>query len=185
MRMGAGKNSKPPLRAPNWTENTMDTITIRMVEPDDLTACHTIEARSFPPAEAAWTTALRTRIETYPEGYLVAELDKRVVGQINSASTHKDDITDEEFKHLVGHDPDGENIVIFSLSVLPEYRSRGIASRLLDGFISHARDMGKSKVMLLCKHDLVPYYERRGFMDGGLSTSTHGGASWHVMSMLL
>jgi ribosomal protein S18 acetylase RimI-like enzyme len=156
-----------------------------MVEPDDLTACHTIEARSFPPAEAAWTTALRSRIETYPEGYLVAELGNVVVGQINSGSTHKNDIADEAFKHLEGHDPDGENIVIFSLSVLPEYRSRGIATRLLDRFVAHARDLGKNKVMLLCKPETVPYYERRGFTDGGLSSSTHGGATWHVMTMTL
>jgi ribosomal protein S18 acetylase RimI-like enzyme len=163
----------------------MDTLTIRMVEPDDLTACHTIEARSFPAPEAAWTTSLRNRIELYPEGYLVAEVGNKVVGQINSGSTHKDDITDEEFKQLVGHDPDGGNIVIFSLSVLPEYRSRGIASKLLDGFIKQAREMGKSKVMLLCKEALVGYYQRRSFTDNGLSSSTHGGASWHVMSMTL
>ncbi|WP_285905604.1 GNAT family N-acetyltransferase [Pseudodesulfovibrio pelocollis] len=163
----------------------MENITIRMVEPDDLTACHTIEARSFPPLEAAWTSALRTRIETYPEGYLVAELENRVVGQINSGSTSKDDISDAEFKQLVGHDPDGENIVIFSLSVLPEYRNRGIATRLLDGFVNHARDMGKHKVLLLCKEDLVPYYQRRGFAHGGLSASTHGGAVWHSMSLAL
>ncbi|MUM76143.1 GNAT family N-acetyltransferase [Pseudodesulfovibrio sp. F-1] len=163
----------------------MNNITIRMVEPDDLTACHTIEARSFPPLEAAWTSALRTRIETYPEGYLVAETGNRVVGQINSGSTSKNDISDAEFKQLVGHDPDGENIVIFSLSVLPEYRNQGIATRLLESFVDHARDMGKHKVMLLCKPDIVPYYERRGFTDGGLSTSTHGGATWHVMSLTL
>jgi ribosomal protein S18 acetylase RimI-like enzyme len=163
----------------------MESITIRMVEPDDLTACHTIEARSFPAPEAAWTTSLRNRIELYPEGYLVAELDNRIVGQINSGSTHKDDISDEDFKQLIGHDPDGGNIVIFSLSVLPEYRSRGIASKLLNGFVNQARELGKSKVMLLCKEDLVGYYTRRGFQDAGISASRHGGASWHVMTMAL
>jgi len=99
----------------------MSEYTIRMVEPDDLTACHTIEARCFPPSEAAWTTSLQARINTYPEGFLVAERDGTIVGQVNSGSTHKNDISDEEFKQLIGHDPDGENIVIFSLSVLPEF----------------------------------------------------------------
>ena len=56
---------------------------------DDLTACHTIEARSFPAAEAAWASNLRNRIEIFPEGFLVAELDGKVVGQVNSGATDK------------------------------------------------------------------------------------------------
>lgn len=163
----------------------MTEYNIRMVEPDDLTACHTVEANSFPPSEAAWTTSLRTRIETYPEGFLVAEHNGRVVGQVNSGSTHKDDISDEEFKQLIGHDPDGENIVIFSLSVLPEYRSKGIGSRLMNNFIEQARDMGKSKILLLCKEDLIRYYARWGFLDNGLSSSQHGGCRWHEMALPL
>ena len=163
----------------------MNEYNIRMVEPDDLTACHTIEANSFPPCEAAWTTSLRNRIETYPEGFLVAEHEGRVVGQVNSGSTHKDDISDEEFKQLIGHDPDGSNIVIFSLSVLPEYRSKGIGSRLLADFVDLARDMGKTKVMLLCKENMVGYYERRGFRDIGVSACCHGNTRWHEMALPL
>lgn len=163
----------------------MNEYNIRMVEPDDLTACHTIEAVSFPPCEAAWTTSLRNRIEIYPEGFLVAEHDGRVVGQVNSGSTHKDDISDEEFKQLIGHDPDGDNIVIFSLSVLPEYRSKGVGTRLLENFISQAREMGKSKVMLLCKESLIGYYARCGFSDMGVSACRHGNAEWHEMVLSL
>ena len=163
----------------------MTRYTIRMVEPDDLTACHTIEALSFPPSEAAWTSSLQARIDLYPEGFLVAEDQGRIVGQVNSGSTHKDDISDEEFKQLIGHDPDGSNIVIFSLSVLPQYRKQGIGSQLLRTFVQQARDMGKSKIMLLCKDDFVGYYTRHGFEDGGLSQSSHGGAQWHVMQHTL
>lgn len=163
----------------------MTEYNIRMVEPDDLTACHTIEANSFPPCEAAWTTSLRNRIETYPEGFLVAEHGGRVVGQVNSGSTHKDDLSDEEFKQLIGHDPDGSNIVIFSLSVLPEYRSKGIGTRLLADFLELAREMGKTKVMLLCKEEMIGYYERRGFRDNGVSASCHGSARWHEMVLPL
>jgi ribosomal protein S18 acetylase RimI-like enzyme len=163
----------------------MTEYNIRMVEPDDLTACHTIEANSFPPCEAAWTTSLRNRIETYPEGFLVAEHGGRVVGQVNSGSTHKDDLSDEEFKQLIGHDPDGSNIVIFSLSVLPEYRSKGIGTRLLADFVELAREMGKTKVMLLCKEEMIGYYERRGFRDNGVSASCHGSARWHEMVLPL
>jgi len=163
----------------------MTEFTIRIVEPEDLTACHTIESRCFPPSEAAWTSSLETRITTYPEGFLVAECDGQVVGQVNSGSTHKDDISDEEFKQLIGHDPDGNNIVIFSLSVLPEFQKQGIAGKLLTDFIKHSHEMGKTKIMLLCKDELVKYYTRYGFENNGVSDSTHGGVEWHEMSLPL
>ncbi|WP_207262570.1 GNAT family N-acetyltransferase [Desulfovibrio sp. Huiquan2017] len=163
----------------------MKALTIRHADMDDLTACHTIEANCFPPAEAAWASSLRNRIEIYPEGFLVAEWEGKVVGQVNAGSTDKDDITDEEFKQLIGHDPDGRNIVIFSLSVLPAFRQRGIAGTLLTNFIGHARDMGKSAIKLLCKEPLTAFYARFGFTDDGPSRSTHGGAVWHAMTLVL
>lgn len=163
----------------------MKEYSIRMVEPNDLTACHTIEALCFPPGEAAWTTSLETRIQTYPEGFFVAECDGKVVGQINSGSTDKDDISDEAFKQLIGHDPEGNNIVIFSLSVLPEYRKTGIGKELLTSFIKQAQELEKTRILLLCKEDLVNYYSRFGFKDSGISASTHGGAEWHEMALSL
>lgn len=163
----------------------MPEYTIRTVEPEDLTACHTVEARSFPPCEAALTTSLEKRIHLYPEGFLVAECAGQVVGQVNSGSTAKDDITDEAFKALIGHDPDGHNIVIFSLSVLPEHRKNGVGSKLLTRFIQQARDLKKKRILLLCKTDLISYYARHGFQDNGISASTHGEAQWHEMALAL
>ncbi|BCS90286.1 GNAT family N-acetyltransferase [Pseudodesulfovibrio sediminis] len=163
----------------------MNNLIIRTVEPEDLTACHTIEANCFPPCEAAWTSSLQNRIEEYPEGFLVAELDGDVVGQVNSGSTDKEDISDEEFKKLIGHDPDGRHIVIFSLSVHPNYQRQGIADKLMSNFIEQARELGKSTIKLLCKKDLLPYYSRHGFLDDGLSASDHGGAEWHAMTLYI
>jgi ribosomal protein S18 acetylase RimI-like enzyme len=163
----------------------MKGLTIRHPDMDDLPACHTIEVNCFPPAEAAWASSLRNRIELYPEGFLVAEWEGRVVGQVNSGATDKDDITDEEFKQLIGHDPEGRHLVIFSLSVHPDFQKRGIAGKLLTNFIEHAGDMGKSDIKLLCKEELLPFYAHFGFRDDGLSASTHGGVAWHAMSLCL
>lgn len=163
----------------------MTQFTIRMVKPDDLTTCHIIEELCFQPAEAASISSIDIRIQTYPEGFLVADCDGKVVGQINSGSTQKNDISDEEFKQLIGHDPDGQNIVIFSLSVLPKFRKQGVGDKLLNGFIKQARDMGKARVLLICKDGLVAYYTRHGFENKGLSVSTHGGAKWFEMSLPL
>jgi ribosomal protein S18 acetylase RimI-like enzyme len=167
----------------------MTTITIRRASPADLDACHRIEARCFPPGEAAPRASIQTRIVQFPAGFLVAEYEtdrgREIVGMINGGATHRADITDEDFKKLIGHDPNGANLVIFSLAVLPDYRRQGIAARLLRTFIAQAQKRGHQRILLLCKTPLIAYYERFGFVHAGESASTHGGAAWHEMALLL
>jgi ribosomal protein S18 acetylase RimI-like enzyme len=161
------------------------TALIRTVTARDLDDCFEVESCSFPPSESASREKIVRRIEQFPQGFLVAEVDNRVVGHINSGATDKDDITDEEFKALVGHDPDGANIVVFSLAVLPGFRGRGVASELMRSFIEESRRMGKWYIMLLCKDGLIGFYERLGFRYAGVSSSTHGAAAWHEMVLAL
>ena len=163
----------------------MNEINIRHVRPQDLDACFTVETSGFPPEEAATRETIRLRIETFPEGFLVAEQNGTVVGILNSAATNKDDISDEELKQLIGHDPAGENMVVFALAVLPGFRKQGIARQLMSRFAEEARRRNKQNILLLCKQHLVAYYERMGFEHTGLSKSTHGGAQWHEMRLRL
>ena len=163
----------------------MATVHIRTVKIDDLDACCRIESACFSPAEAASRASIETRIKVFPDGYLVAECTGEVVGQINSGATDRDDITDEAFKQLVGHVPNGTNLVVFSLSVLPGYRKQGIAGALLRQFVHKAKDDGRRAILLLCKPALIPYYHRFGFVDCGESASTHGGVRWHEMALVL
>lgn len=160
-------------------------VIIRQVTLTDLAACHAVEAACFPPAEAAPLENIRRRIELFPEGFLVAELAGELIGMVNSGATHDDDISDEGFKRLINHDPAGANIVIFSLAVLPVYQRQGIAGQLLKAFIARARQLGKRRILLICKPPMIAYYARFGFVDAGPSSSTHGGAHWHEMSLEL
>ncbi len=163
----------------------MNSCNIRHVTIKDLDACCTIESACFTASEAASKASLETRIKVFDDGFLVAEWNGTVVGQLNSGATHKDDITDEAFKQLIGHQPDGKHLVIFSLSVLPEHRNQSIATDLLRSFILEAKEAGRSIILLLCKPELISYYERFGFADRGRSASTHGGVQWHEMALNL
>lgn len=158
---------------------------IRNVLPEDLEECYLVETSGFPPEEAATKETIRLRIESFPQGFFVAEVDGRVIGILNSAATNKDDISDEELKQLIGHDPNGKNMVVFALAVLPEFQKRGIANRLMSRFMEDARQRKKENILLLCKQHLVAYYEKMGFTHVGLSKSTHGGAQWHEMRLAL
>lgn len=160
-------------------------VLIRRVTDRDLNACFETEGRSFPPAEAASRENIARRIELFPEGFLVAELGGKVVGHINSGATDKEDITDEEFKALIGHDSAGANIVVFSLAVLPEFRGRHIGRQLMLKFVEKSRRLGKKRVMLICNEGLIAYYASLGFRYAGVSSSTHGGSAWHEMYLSL
>ena len=163
----------------------MNEISIRHVLPNDLDECFAVETSGFRPEEAATRETIRLRIDRFPEGFLVAEVDGKVVGILNSAATDKEDLSDEELKQLIGHDPHGRNLVVFALAVLPEFQKRGIAGQLMSRFVEEARSRGKENILLMCKQHLIAYYERMGFAHIGLSRSTHGGAEWHEMRLAL
>jgi ribosomal protein S18 acetylase RimI-like enzyme len=163
----------------------MNEIIIRHVLPKDLEDCFLVETSGFPPEEAATKETIKLRLETFPQGFFVAEIDGRVVGILNSGATDKEDISDEGLKQLIGHDPNGKNTVVFALAVLPKFQKRGIARQLMARFVEEAQARKKENVLLLCKQHLVAYYERIGFAHVGLSKSTHGGAEWHQMRLTL
>ncbi len=157
---------------------------IRHVTERDVDACYAIESVCYT-SDAATTEKIQKRIEVFPEGFLVAELNGQIVGMINSGSTSKEDITDEAFKDMVGHVNDGKNIVIFSLVVLPEFQGTGVSKKLMSEFIGVSKGLKKEKILLICKSDLISYYQKYGFVYGGKSKSTHGGFEWHEMYLLL
>jgi ribosomal protein S18 acetylase RimI-like enzyme len=160
-------------------------LLIRNVRPQDLDECCAVEAYGFSPEEAASRETIQLRIETFPQGFFVAEAGGRVIGMANGACTNKDDISDEELKQLIGHDPNGKNMVIFALAVLPEFQRQGIAKRLVQRFVEEAARNKKEKVFLMCKQHLISYYQGLGFAHIGVSRSTHGGSQWNEMCMSL
>ena len=163
----------------------MSKITIRRVNEQDLERCFEIETVSYSGDEAASKSKILKRITTYPEGFIVLENSKEIVGFINSGATHTVELSDEEFKELVGHDPEGKHIVIMSVVVHPDYQTQGFAGKLMNHFIEAMKTMGKTEIYLICQTELIDMYAKYGFVNLGLSASDHGGMSWHEMSLSL
>ncbi len=161
----------------------MDNLIIRTAEEKDTHRCFQIESLCFEPSEAASLHKIQIRQQQYPDGFLIAEYNGSVIGMINSGATDKPDLADEEFKDMIGHDPGGKNLVIFSVAVIPEFQNKGISQKLMMAFLERAKDLDKRSVFLLCKSDLVTYYEKAGFNNCGESPSKHGGSSWWEMRL--
>ena len=54
---------------------------------------------------------------------------------------------------------------------------------LLKRAIDDAGKQGRRGLVLTCKERLVPYYAKFGFVNEGVSSSTHGGVTWHQMRL--
>ena len=158
-------------------------IKIRGVQPADLERVTEIEAACFPAAEAASRQTFQGRIAAFPEYFLVAEAEDKLIGFINGCVTNSLVICDEFFRNTSYHIPSGENLTVFGLDVVPEYRNQGIAAKLMQHFIQVAKDTGRKRVILTCKEQLVHYYESFGYVNNGISNSTHGGAKWFDMTL--
>lgn len=165
-------------------EFIMVSVNIRQVDKNDIDGCYRTESACYT-SDGATREKLLKRIMLFPEGFLIAEYEGEIIGLINSTSTDKEDITDEELKDMVGHVKGGSNMVIFSLAVLPEFQGNGISKQLMVRFIEVSRDLEKERILLICKSDLIPYYQNYGFIYGGKSKSKHGGFEWHEMYLQL
>ena len=81
------------------------------------------------------------------------------------------------------HNERGAWQMIFGLNTLPAYRCQGYAAILVQEVIKAAKEQGRRGVVLTCKEKLVHYYAKFGFVDEGISGSTHGNVVWHQMRL--
>ena len=160
-------------------------IKIRMAVKDDVEKIVAIEQECFPPAEAAERETLYKRFSAFSENFIVVEKDGEIIGFINGCTTDKPDLPDELYHNPFLHKADGEYQTVFGLDVLPQYRKKGIAGKLLEKMIELSKNRGRKGIILTCKDHLVHYYEKFGFENQGVSASTHGGAKWNNMFLNL
>jgi ribosomal protein S18 acetylase RimI-like enzyme len=153
--------------------------------PTDARRCFEIESSAYEGDEAATLEKISKRIKVYPDGFLLLESEGGVAGFINCGCAYDVEMSDEDFKDLVGHDPDGPNVVILSVVVDPAHQGKGYSRALMVEFIDRMKAMGKAKIFLICKEHHVPMYERYGYRYLQPSLSDHGGMAWHDMFMEL
>lgn len=164
-------------------------INLRLANEFDVEHIINIEQICFPPAEAAKPDEIKARFAVFKENFLVAEAKEqnnkenktKIIGFINGSSTDKPELPDELYHDTSLHKPNGNYQTVFGLDVLPEFRNRGIAGKLITYLIDLSKQRGKKGIVLTCKDKLIHYYEKFGFILEGKSSSIHGGASWNKM----
>jgi ribosomal protein S18 acetylase RimI-like enzyme len=164
-------------------KDILEKYEFRSIRPEEADEASAIEQICFPPNEACSKQHMKERIAKAPELFLVA-VDRstgKLVGFLNGLSTDEYTFRDEFFTDANLYNPDGKNIMLLGLDVLPEYRRQGIAKELVYSYARRERENGRQMLILTCLKPKVKMYEKMGFIDRGIANSTWGGEEWHEM----
>lgn len=155
----------------------------RQVKQGEARGAAFIEAASFPANEACPLTIMKKRVELASDLFFVAfdRESEEMVGFITAIATMEEKLRDEFFTDTSNHDPAGENVMILSLAVLPQYRDRGIARSLMEELLASQEVNGRKMAVLTCIPANIGLYRKLGYTDCGVSASEWGGELWHEM----
>lgn len=167
-------------------ESVTQKFEFRNIRPEETDQAVMIEQICFPPNEACSEEHMRERIEKAPELFLVAEEKKsgKIAGFLNGLSTNEETFRDEFFTDADLYEPEGKNVMLLGLDVLPEYRGQGLARELVGQYRMRERKNGREVLILTCLQAKVEMYKRMGFCDRGIANSSWGGEQWHEMSCM-
>ncbi|PJN87546.1 GNAT family N-acetyltransferase [Bacillus sp. mrc49] len=153
-------------------------IFLRNVQAADLERLLLIENEGFSMEEAATREAFVDRITLISDTFIVAEKEGEILGYINGPIIDQPYITDDLFEEIKENPKSGGYQSILGLAVSKNARQQGIAKTLMEKMESLVEEHDRKGITLTCKQELVPFYEKLGFVSHGLSGSQHGGASW-------
>lgn len=165
----------------------MKTFEFRSIREGEAAEAAEIEQICFPPNEACAPERIRERVHAAAECFLVAKDGEsgKLAGFLNGLPTRETAFRDEFFLDAGLYDPEGTQIMLLGLDVLPEYRRQGLAAELVRRYADREKAKGRKALILTCLEEKVGMYEKFGFRDLGMADSAWGGEAWHEMRMEL
>lgn len=160
---------------------------LRNILPEEAEQAAEIEKICFPPNEACTREKIVERVAAAPELFLVAvdQETGKLAGFLNGIATDEYAFRDEFFTDIRLHKPDGKNVMLLGLDVLPAYRGQGLAREIMFQYLRREWEKGRRKVALTCLQSKVKMYTKMGYQNAGISQSTWGGEQWYDMVYVL
>ena len=156
----------------------------RDILPEELDQVIQIEQICFPPNEACTYEHMESRIKKASDLFLVV-VDRetgKIAGFLNGLATDREHLTDDFFTDANLHNPEGKNVMLLGLDVLPEYRHQGLAREIMTQYVKREQKRGRECLYLTCLDNKVEMYKKMDYTDNGISGSAWGGEEWHDMS---
>ena len=164
------------------------TAFFRPATAEDIPLVAEIEQCSYPADEAASPDALAYRQAHAGEFFLVGVAaseespgEDEIVSYVCGTLTMADALTHES---MTTHEPAGSTLCVHSVVVEGARRRKQIGTRTLRAYVRVVceRAPNVEKIVLLCKRELVGFYEGCGFKMVGPSDVEHGADQWYEMS---
>ncbi|WP_343031901.1 GNAT family N-acetyltransferase [Secundilactobacillus folii] len=160
-------------------------MTYHFAQTAELDQIMAIENQGFTPEEAATRPSMAERIEKISDTFIVASEGHRVLGYVVGPASNDRYIADDLFTHLDANRSTDRYQTVLSLVVEKAAQGRGIASRLLSELAKVAKQQHREAITLTCLKALVPFYEKNGYANEGVSASSHAGETWYNMVLEL
>ena len=111
---------------------------------------------------------MEERIRSHADTFLLASLDDQVIAYILAT-----DFATSSVSRWIAEMADGEaisngNLVIDALSVHPNYQGQGFGTLLLAALKQVALQQNSPAIYLVCKDELLSYFEMNEFMEQGI-----------------
>lgn len=159
-------------------------LCLRHAHDFDLDCVDRLEHLSFSEAEAPCRERLKDRIRVFPEHFWLLFDEGELVAYCGGMAANEPHLKDEMYADPSLHDPAGAWQMLFTVCSHPDLRGMGLARYVLEACADETRIRGKKGIVLTCKEELVPFYERFGYADEGVSPySRHAGIAWHEMRL--
>ncbi|KAJ3576014.1 hypothetical protein NP233_g702 [Leucocoprinus birnbaumii] len=164
-----------------------------LVQPDEVPDALSIEIEGFPPDEAADLEKLKYRQEVASDLFLGAFIarsgnKRKIIGYICSTLSPSKTLTHDS---MSTHVPGTSTVCIHSICIQKAWRKKGIATRLLNEYVSRLRLRAEAgsvpyeRVALISHQELIPFYETAGFINIGKSDVVHGALPWYELRVEL
>jgi len=118
---------------------------------------------------AASESVLMKRFEMFPDGFWVAQVDKYIVGYIESMIWNPWEF--EKFSQIadfeIHHDLGGSHLYVIFVGVREDYRGEGIAFALLREILDVGKFYGAKAAHLVSKGGVEELYRKHGFEPEG------------------
>ncbi|KAJ2556582.1 hypothetical protein EV175_001908 [Coemansia sp. RSA 1933] len=156
---------------------------------DEVRAAYPFEVAGYSEDEAASLESMLYRFTNAPHLFFGAfdTSSGSIVGYITSTQVAAPLVTHDS---MGTHDPKGTTACIHSVCVDPEWQRKGVATRLLELYPQSVRRYNSSiesgsgcaritRLAMLSREDLVPFYQRAGYTNLGHSSVVHGTEKWY------
>ena len=143
-------------------------IKIREVQQSDIDQVCLIQESTQNFQETVNREIIEERIRNFADTFLLASLDNQVIAYISATDFATFSVSIWIVEMADREAISNGNLVIDALSVHPNYQGQGLGTLLLAAMKQVALQKNSPAIYLVCKDELLSYFEMNEFMEQGI-----------------